>query len=72
MRSPRRFIPRLAHSAAGIVGLAILALVLAVAFLGPLIAPHSITATVGPPGQDPAAACPSEPTNSAETCYPAS
>src|SRR5579875_2759890 len=40
---------------AGAAGASLLALVLGVAFLGPVIAPHSITATVGPPGQMPGA-----------------
>ncbi len=43
---------------AGAAGASLLALVLGVAFLGPVIAPHSITATVGPPGQMPGADVP--------------
>jgi ABC-type dipeptide/oligopeptide/nickel transport system permease subunit len=40
------------------IGLALLAFVMIVAFLGPFIAPHTITETVGPPGQQPSSAAP--------------
>jgi ABC-type dipeptide/oligopeptide/nickel transport system permease subunit len=40
------------------VALALLTLVVAIAFLGPAFAPHSITETVGAPGQPPSAGLP--------------
>jgi peptide/nickel transport system permease protein len=51
-------VPRFARIPAGMVGLALLLFVLAMAFLGPLVSPHSITATVGLPGQGPSSAAP--------------
>lgn len=57
MKLPLR-IPRFARTPSGMIGLALLAFVLLVAFVGPLIAPDSITETVGPPGQGPSAAAP--------------
>jgi peptide/nickel transport system permease protein len=44
---------RFLRSPQGIVGLAILAFVLAVALIGPLVAPHSLSAPVGLPGAPP-------------------
>jgi peptide/nickel transport system permease protein len=49
---------RFLRSPQGIVGLAVLAFVLAVALIGPLIAPHSLAAPVGPPGNPPAPGTP--------------
>ncbi|HEX9032574.1 MAG TPA: ABC transporter permease [Streptosporangiaceae bacterium] len=57
-RRPFLRLPRLMHTPAGAVGVALLVLVLGVAFLGPLLAPDSITATVGAPGQLPGAGMP--------------
>jgi peptide/nickel transport system permease protein len=51
-------IPRFARTPTGMIGLVLLAFVLLVAFVGPLIAPDSITETVGPPGQGPSSAAP--------------
>lgn len=58
MRDRRRRIPRFARTPAGIVGLVLLSAVVIVAVIGPLLAPDSITATVGPPGQGPSGATP--------------
>lgn len=44
---------RFLRSPQGIVGLAVLAFVLAVALIGPLVAPHSLSAPVGVPGSPP-------------------
>jgi peptide/nickel transport system permease protein len=44
---------RFLRSPQGIVGLVILAFVLAVALIGPLVAPHSLAVPVGPPGNPP-------------------
>jgi peptide/nickel transport system permease protein len=46
-------VPRFARTGSGMVGLSLLFAVLAVALLGGLVAPHSITETVGPPGRGP-------------------
>ena len=51
-------IPRFARTPSGAIGLGLLVFVLLVAFLGPLIAPDSITETVGPPGQSPSGPAP--------------
>jgi peptide/nickel transport system permease protein len=48
-------VPRLARTAPGRAGILILAFVCGVAIAGPLIAPHSVTDTVGLPGQGPSA-----------------
>jgi len=48
-------LPKLMRTPAGAVGVTLLTVVLGVAFLGPLLAPYAITATVGAPGQTPAA-----------------
>jgi ABC-type dipeptide/oligopeptide/nickel transport system permease subunit len=47
--------PRFVRTPQGVVGLAMLAFVLLVAFVGPLIAPHSIEEPIGAPGQSPGA-----------------
>jgi peptide/nickel transport system permease protein len=49
---------RFLRSPQGIVGLAVLAFVLAVALIGPLVAPHSLSAPVGVPGSPPSPAFP--------------
>jgi len=49
----RVHIPAFARTLAGSIGLSLLAVVLLVAAFGPLVAPHSITEIVGPPGQPP-------------------
>jgi len=51
-------VPRFATTRYGVVGLLLMVAVLFVAFIGPALAPHSITATVGPPGQGPSSAAP--------------
>jgi ABC-type dipeptide/oligopeptide/nickel transport system permease subunit len=51
-------VPRFAKTPAGAVGLTLLVAMLAIALFGPLVSPHSITATVGPPGQAPSSAAP--------------
>lgn len=51
-------VPKLARTPAGAIGLTLIVLLLVVAFFGPLLAPHSITAAVGPPGQGPSSAAP--------------
>lgn len=53
MRRFRPRVPRLARTPSGAIGLSLLIGVLVIALFGPLFAPHSITATVGPPGQPP-------------------
>jgi len=56
----RRFsqFPRFACTPSGAVGLTLLTTVLMIALFGPFFAPHSITATVGPPGQPPSPSAP--------------
>lgn len=49
---------RFLRSPQGILGLAVLAFVLAVALIGPLVAPHSLSAPVGVPGAPPSAGFP--------------
>jgi peptide/nickel transport system permease protein len=51
-------IPAFAQTTSGATGLALAVLILAVALLGPLFAPHSIATPIGPPGQPPSAAAP--------------
>jgi peptide/nickel transport system permease protein len=51
-------IPRFARTPSGMVGLCLLLLVLIVAFVGPILAPHPITLTIGAPGQGPSSAAP--------------
>ena len=51
-------VPRFASTGSGVVGLSLLFAVLAVALLGGLIAPHTITETVGPPGRGPSSSAP--------------
>jgi peptide/nickel transport system permease protein len=51
VRARRRW--RVTRSKAGIVGLVLLAFVVAVALLGPLVAPHSIDAPIGAPAEGP-------------------
>jgi ABC-type dipeptide/oligopeptide/nickel transport system permease subunit len=58
MSSLWRFVRRLTRTPAGFIGVALLLLIIVIAFLGPLIAPHGITDTVGPPGQGPTGAAP--------------
>lgn len=58
MSAPRIRLPKLMRLPAGAVGVALLVVVLAVAFAGPLLAPDATTATVGPPGQLPASGMP--------------
>jgi peptide/nickel transport system permease protein len=50
---PRPRMPRLARTIPGKVGLVMLAFVLAVAFVGPLLAPHGIAEPIGAPGTPP-------------------
>jgi peptide/nickel transport system permease protein len=50
---PRPRIPRLAQTIPGKIGLVMLAFVLAVAFIGPLLAPHGIAEPIGAPGTPP-------------------
>ena len=45
--------PRFTQTAAGKIGLGMLAFVLVVAFLGPLVAPHDIATPIGSPGTTP-------------------
>lgn len=58
----RRTIPgrglQFARSTGGRLGLVLLAVVIAVAIFGPLLAPHSPTLTIGIPGQGPSSASP--------------
>jgi peptide/nickel transport system permease protein len=49
---------RFLRSPQGIVGLALLLFVLAVALIGPLVAPHSLAAPVGVPGSPPSSGTP--------------
>ncbi|HEX9518203.1 MAG TPA: ABC transporter permease [Streptosporangiaceae bacterium] len=58
MSGQRIRLPKLMRMPAGAVGVTLLVAVLALAFAGPLLAPDAITATVGPPGQTPAAGMP--------------
>jgi peptide/nickel transport system permease protein len=58
MSGQRIRLPKLMRMPAGAVGVTLLVVVLALAFAGPLLAPHTITATVGPPGQTPASGMP--------------
>jgi ABC-type dipeptide/oligopeptide/nickel transport system permease subunit len=51
-------LPRLAQPAEGKVGLALLLLVLLIAFLGPLVAPHDPATPIGLPGETPRAGAP--------------
>ena len=51
-------VPRFARTGSGMVGLSLLFAVLAIALLGGLIAPHTITETVGPPGRGPSSSAP--------------
>jgi peptide/nickel transport system permease protein len=51
-------VPRFVRTPSGIVGLSLLAFVLFVAIAGPFLAPHSITETVGAPGQPPSSTTP--------------
>jgi ABC-type dipeptide/oligopeptide/nickel transport system permease subunit len=50
--------PRFLTGAEGIVGLALLLFILAVALIGPLIAPHSIVTPIGVPGAAPGVGAP--------------
>jgi ABC-type dipeptide/oligopeptide/nickel transport system permease subunit len=54
----RPSLPAFARTPAGAIGLGLLLFVLLVAFVGPLVAPYSITATVGAPGQGPSSGAP--------------
>jgi peptide/nickel transport system permease protein len=54
----RPHVPRLARTASGRVGLALLAVALLVAVLGPLVAPHDPAQPVGLPGETPSAGAP--------------
>jgi ABC-type dipeptide/oligopeptide/nickel transport system permease subunit len=58
MRNRQLSVPKLMRNPSGAAGVTLLVLVLGVAFIGPLLAPHTITATVGAPGQRPAAGMP--------------
>lgn len=58
MSRVRHRAPGLMRSATGITGLVVLVLVVGVAVIGPLFAPHSIAAPIGPPGQGPSAGAP--------------
>lgn len=58
MRTGRPRLPRLMRIPAGAVGVTLLAVVLGLAFIGPFLSPNAITATVGQPGQMPAAGIP--------------
>jgi peptide/nickel transport system permease protein len=49
-------VPRFVRTPSGIVGLSLLAFVLLVAVVGPFVAPHSITETIGAPGEPPSSA----------------
>jgi peptide/nickel transport system permease protein len=51
-------LPRFARTPSGLVGLTLLAAVLIVALLGPFVAPHEISETVGGPGQPPSSDAP--------------
>lgn len=53
MKRPPLPWPSFARTPSGFIGLSLLLAVLSVAFFGPIVAPHSITAIVGPPGQGP-------------------
>jgi peptide/nickel transport system permease protein len=55
-RAARR--PWLFHSTQGILGVMLLGFVVLVALVGPLVAPHPITQTIGIPGSPPSAAAP--------------
>jgi peptide/nickel transport system permease protein len=50
--------PRLTHTASGKVGLLMLAVVLGIAFIGPLVSPHGIAEPIGAPGTPPYGAAP--------------
>jgi len=58
VRGAKVSLPRFARTPAGLVGGLLLAVVLVTAVLGPFVAPHAITDTVGPPGQPPSSAAP--------------
>jgi peptide/nickel transport system permease protein len=58
IRSGRFRSTRFLRSPQGIFGVVILAFVVAVALIGPLIAPHSLAAPVGAPGNPPASGTP--------------
>ena len=58
MTGRRLHVPRLARTPAGMVGLAILTFVFAVALIGPFIAPHGIGVSIGGPAQAPSGAAP--------------
>lgn len=57
-RSSRLRWPRFARTWSGAIGLVMVAFVVAVAVLGPLVAPHSPAAPIGPPGTAPSSAAP--------------
>jgi peptide/nickel transport system permease protein len=50
--------PRLLRIPVGAVGVSLLVAVLGLAFFGPIVPPHAITATIGLPGQGPSAGAP--------------
>ena len=50
--------PRFTRTISGKVGLGMLVFVLAVALLGPLVAPHSVATPIGPPGTPPYGSAP--------------
>jgi peptide/nickel transport system permease protein len=54
----RRAVPRIFRSAGGILGFAIVLLVVLVALFGPLVAPHPIGQPIGAPGQGPSIGAP--------------
>jgi peptide/nickel transport system permease protein len=51
-------LPRVMRTPAGAVGCLVLAFVLAVALIGPLVAPHDIATPIGAPGQTPSGKAP--------------
>jgi peptide/nickel transport system permease protein len=57
-RSRRLTIPRFLRTPSGAIGMTLLILILLLAFLGPMFAPHSYTVPIGAPGQPPSAAAP--------------
>lgn len=54
----RHRIPSFVRSGSGLLGVCLLAVVLFVAFVGPLLAPHSIEQIIGPSAQGPTSAAP--------------
>ena len=58
MKPPTLRWPSFARTPSGFIGLSLLLAVLSVAFFGPLVAPNTITAIVGPPGQGPSPGAP--------------